>query len=431
MMAARFIFLFCTITRTSLLNLPHMVPAFQTTGLEVSADDNAKNGGTARRGRLSAGRRRYIDKARAFEANAVGQVGHIKSMPRSERAPQCRNSMCSGKEVTRLSFPTEFPATTPSSWRRGLMVGVRALVAVVIFGFIFHSVNLASITARLNATTAWAFAVGVLLLFGQLGLCTARWRLLVEPARSRPGFADSYLAFLEGQFLNQALPSTIGGDAWRVARWRAAGVSLPAAAASVFVDRLSGAMGAAILAVIASMVLSRHGADARLTLPIFFLCALAIGGIATFIFTIRRCGFLFKHFARIQAAITNLQGSLVLDRRYVASLGYSIAGHCVCGIAVYLTARSLGVDLSLVLIVSVTIAVLLIIMIPISLAGWGIREASFITLLAPFGVNSQDALLIGILYGLMNLVSALPGGLSFLVDRKSVHHDGDRTLHSP
>ncbi len=118
----------------------------------------------------------------------------------------------------------------------------------------------------------------------------------------------------------------------------------------------------------------------------------------------------------------------MLDWRYFASLGYSIAGHCVCGIAVYAAARSLGIDLPLVLIVSVTAAVLLVLMIPISLGGWGIREASFITLLVPFGVNSQNALLIGILFGLMNLVSSLPGGLSFLADRKAAYRNTDRTM---
>ena len=306
------------------------------------------------------------------------------------------------------------------------MVAVRALVAVVIFGFILRSVDLASIAARLNAAAAWAFAAGVLMLLGQFGLCTARWRLLVEPARPRPRFADSYLAFLEGHFLNQVLPTTVGGDAWRVFRWREAGVSLQAAAASVLMDRISGAMGAAILAIFASVVLSRHGLDAHVTQFIFFLGALVAGGIAAFMFLIRWRGLPFRRFARI----ANLQGSLVLDRRYLASLGYSLAGHCVCGVAVYVTARSLGVDLALLLIVSVTAAVLLILMIPISLGGWGVREASFITLLAPLGVNSQDALLIGILFGLMNLVSSLPGGLSFLADRKIVCQKGDRTPQS-
>jgi uncharacterized membrane protein YbhN (UPF0104 family) len=205
-------------------------------------------------------------------------------------------------------------------------------------------VNLASITARLNAATAWAFAAGVVMLLVQMGLCAGRWRLLVEPASPRPGLIDTYRAFLEGQFFNQGFLSTVGGDAWRVVRWRAAGVSLQAAAASVFMDRLSGAMGAAILAIPASLLLSRHGVDARLSLFIFVLGVLVLGGGVTFIVMMRRRVLAFRRFERIQNAIATLQGSLVLDRRYLASLVYSVAGYCICGIVAYGVARSLDLE---------------------------------------------------------------------------------------
>jgi uncharacterized membrane protein YbhN (UPF0104 family) len=182
-------------------------------------------------------------------------------------------------------------------------------------------------------------------------------------------------------------------------------------------------MGVAILAILASLLLSRHGVEAYWTLSVFLLSTLIICGGATFIVVVRIWGVPFRHLTRFNDAIANLQKSLVLDRRYVASLIYSVAGHCISGIAIYLTALSLGVGLSLVLIVSVTACMLLIVMIPVSLAGWGVREASLIALLVPLGVNSEDALLIGVLFGLMSLVSALPGGLSFLVGRKAVYRN--------
>jgi hypothetical protein len=200
-------------------------------------------------------------------------------------------------------------------------------------------------------------------------------------------------------------------------------VTLRAAAASVFMDRLSGAMGVAILAFLASVFLARHGVDSYWTLSVFLLSILIMCGGATFIAVVRIWGVPFRQLTRFNEAIANLQKSLVLDRRYLASLIYSVAGHCVSGIAIYLTALSVGVGLSPVLIVSVTACMLLIVMIPISLAGWGVREASLIALLAPLGVNSEDALLIGVLFGLMSLVSALPGGLSFLVGRKAVYRN--------
>jgi uncharacterized membrane protein YbhN (UPF0104 family) len=73
------------------------------------------------------------------------------------------------------------------------------------------------------------------------------------------------------------------------------------------------------------------------------------------------------------------------------------------------------IDLSFLMLISVTGIILLVSMIPISLAGWGIREAGFIALLVPMGVNSTSALALGVAFGFSQLLSSLPGGLSILI----------------
>jgi glycosyltransferase 2 family protein len=305
--------------------------------------------------------------------------------------------------------------------RRRLRYGgfvARAVVVVAIYIVIFYTIDVAGALSKLHAATAWAFLAGVLLLMGQIGLCTARWRLLVAAPYSRPEFVSSYCAILESLFVNQALPSTLGGDAWRVVRWRRAGLSTRAAASSVLLDRLSGAMGAAILAICASWPLSLHGVDVRWTLSIFSLGALVLVCGATFIVLVRGGNLhLLRLIPAIHVSIAKIKECLVPNRVYVVSLVYSIAAYCVCGLAVYVAARSLAVDLSLALMVGVTASALLIAMVPISIAGWGVREASFVTLLVPLGVNKGDALVIGILFGLSSLASSLPGGLCLLINR--------------
>lgn len=309
------------------------------------------------------------------------------------------------------------PAAVRRRWYGGTVV--RIAIVIVIYIVIFKTVDVAGALSKLRAETAWAFIAGVVLMLGQMAVCTARWRLLVATP-TRPGFASSYWTNFEGSFINQAVPSTLGGDAWRVIRWRAAGVSTRAAAASVILDRLSGAMGAAILAIFTSWLLWLYGVDARWTLSILSVGTLVVGGGAVFLFLARREGLhLLKRIPAIHLSIAKISGSLVSNRIYMVSLLYSMVAHLICGIVVYLAARSLTVDVSFALIVGVTACALLVTMISISLAGWGVREASFVTLLAPLGVNKEYALLIGVLFGLVCLVSALPGGLCLLVDRRN------------
>jgi glycosyltransferase 2 family protein len=60
--------------------------------------------------------------------------------------------------------------------------------------------------------------------------------------------------------------------------------------------------------------------------------------------------------------------------------------------------------------------VTLIQLFPIALAGWGVREVGVVVALAGFGVPAEAALAISLLFGLVQIAVALPGGLVWLSD---------------
>jgi glycosyltransferase 2 family protein len=303
-----------------------------------------------------------------------------------------------------------------SSGRARLFMAARLLVVVAVYALIFRVVDLSDVFKSVSGWTVWAFGAGVMLVLAQTALCTERWRLLVPHGTPRPCFFPSFWAYLEGAFLNQVLPSTIGGDALRVLRWRSRQMPAAEAFATVLVDRISGATGAALLAGMASMLLLVHDVADYRTVAVLALSAACLFAGLCFVVLMRwpRLERVLHHLDRIHPGIEQARHALVLGRRFVISLSYSVGGHCLSGVAVYLLARSLAIDLPLSLAIGITGVVILISMVPISLAGWGLREASFLTLLGPFGVTSEDAVLIGILFGLVCLVAALPGGLSLL-----------------
>ena len=53
--------------------------------------------------------------------------------------------------------------------------------------------------------------------------------------------------------------------------------------------------------------------------------------------------------------------------------------------------------------------------IPISIAGWGVREAAMITLLALVGVAEADAFVLSVLFGLLTFGLSLPGGIVWVI----------------
>ena len=60
--------------------------------------------------------------------------------------------------------------------------------------------------------------------------------------------------------------------------------------------------------------------------------------------------------------------------------------------------------------------VTLIQLVPVSLAGWGVREAALVVALGSFGVPAEAALAISVLVGLCLILVGLPGGLIWLAD---------------
>jgi Lysylphosphatidylglycerol synthase TM region len=58
--------------------------------------------------------------------------------------------------------------------------------------------------------------------------------------------------------------------------------------------------------------------------------------------------------------------------------------------------------------------VILVQLVPISLAGWGVRETALIVMLAVFRVPTENALAVSLLVGLCQLACALPGGIIWL-----------------
>ena len=86
--------------------------------------------------------------------------------------------------------------------------------------------------------------------------------------------------------------------------------------------------------------------------------------------------------------------------------------------SVWLAARGLGIEAGLGDCLVVVPPVIIATLLPVSIAGWGVREGAMVFGFGLLGVAAADALALSILVGIANVAAGLPGAALWLAERK-------------
>lgn len=250
-----------------------------------------------------------------------------------------------------------------------------------------------------------------------------RWALIMRDL----GFERSILFYLKvyfiGSYFNQALPSSIGGDAVRILEVGKSGYRKRDAFAGVLIDRAVGVFGLLVLNLAANLIFVDYFPDWLTNL----INLVTLAGILAFLSLIfmRHLDFiedlfLLKHLHTLSSQAHRLYSNpLTLGSHTLLSLG----SHIFSILSVFVISRSLGIELDYQLFLIAMPPVFLLTFVPISLAGWGIREGAMVGIFLLVGADKDHILAVSILYGLLLIISSLPGGL-FWLDSK--HHKESR-----
>jgi uncharacterized membrane protein YbhN (UPF0104 family) len=267
-----------------------------------------------------------------------------------------------------------------------LVVSVSILAVILSRISVPHPLSRAANGAALYLVAALGCALVSIVLVALRWRLLASWFGLVMPA------ALAVRALFLGMFGGQLLPSALGIDflrGWLVAR-HAAGTGR--IAASVIVDRLVGLFAVCLLFTLA------NPAPRQIPVPYASLlgptAVLATGAVlVAFIFG---CG------------------ERPWGRPLIAAIGLALASHVLSVVIATLVARAYGVDPSLRLWVAIIPLSVMASALPISINGWGVREAAIVALASPLGMPAPEALLVSLTLGAVNMIASLPGALVVL-----------------
>jgi uncharacterized membrane protein YbhN (UPF0104 family) len=229
----------------------------------------------------------------------------------------------------------------------------------------------------------------------------------------RWSFKNSLKWLFIGLFLNQALPTGIGGDAARMWALHRHGHSASVALGSVIAERGTGLV--VLCLMIALAVLASPNALARSSLG-YTLVLSSLGVMALLVTLVLADRWLTAWFpTRVAEACNRLAGavrSVCSSRR---SLFEIVAGGAVASsLGLYsgvVLGDALGLHHDATVYVALIGATVLLTLIPVSLGGWGVREAGMVAFFSQLGAAPAPVLALSVLWGVLPLVVALPGAL--------------------
>jgi hypothetical protein len=198
---------------------------------------------------------------------------------------------------------------------------------------------------------------------------------------------------------------------------------LPQALTSVLVDRAT-ALGCGIGLGWVGLALDPDAVDAGHVIPLIAVSAVGLVGAAALISILRRGG-LARHLPQrarpwLGQAAETLRAYLADRRLLVAVVVLGFVFQALTLLATWAVSETLGLGLGLPLLAVVNPLVLIATALPISIGGFGVREGSYVALLAGAGVSTADATLLSLLSATALALASLPGGLVVLFGHETL-----------
>lgn len=316
--------------------------------------------------------------------------------------------------------------------RRRLILALRIVVSAGMLGFLLTKIEAqGEVLPEWTTSTALWLVGAMLLTLLSIVLSAWRWQTVLH-AMGRPAPLRRLLShYLAGQFVANVLPTTIGGDVLRVSRLSRDNGLVPDSFASVVLERLTGWL---VLPLITFLGLALNPPLQDLGRATQIAFSLACGTLVALVLVMvavaaHRFGDIDaeKGWRRFLAAV-----SLGLDRlrrhprqaAWVIAVGFAYQLTLIA--AAVMAARALGIPAAgptalLAFFPAVAIAQVL----PISISGLGVREGLFALFLKPLGVPTAQAVALGILLYVLNLLVSLLGAPAFAVGGRTRDDAGE------
>lgn len=329
--------------------------------------------------------------------------------------------MESGSSLSRLWGFLKKPAVS---------LALRVTVSALLLAYLIRLsafTEIARAFSRINPLYLLGFFA---LYFSSVFLTSVRWRILLRTWDIEARLVTLLRYILTGLFMNNFLPGSLGGDAYRLYSGGRDTGKLDAVAATIFYERVLSYASLVTLGLVALSIRADPASDLTFWLLLggVFLALTGLTAVSTLPAFgrwaenfVSRFPFAEKlrlkdwvHSFRFKVRHPGLLGVVFLLSFLIQFM--DIFAFRLVGAAIQLPVRISDLLLFVPLLY-------LAILLPLSVNGIGIRESVFVLFAASWGITSADAVAFSLTVFALNLAGSLVGGIIYWFDRPAKKAD--------
>jgi len=308
---------------------------------------------------------------------------------------------------------------------------LKIALSLVLIAIVVRAFDVRGVAAQFMKVDAATLLLAVAVALAIALLHTGRWLAVIGAGNHRLDFRTALQVVLIGHFFNQVLPSSVGGDAMRVWCAYRAGLGFGIAAATVIIDRVLTLVSLLLLAAAGLPWLFDIVLDPVARWALSTVICAGLAGFAAFLAIVR-----LPRFARRWRALRPLLELAALARKVIFHARYalpvillSVLSFVGFAVIVFYLARAMQLDVTLIDCVLLVPPVILVTVVPVSIAGWGVREGAMVVAFGFLNVPASAAFAVSVLFGITLAVASLPGSLLWWLGGYSARHAAGRAAN--
>jgi uncharacterized protein (TIRG00374 family) len=318
----------------------------------------------------------------------------------------------------------EEPSRSPSGSR--LWFWLRLAVALVLVVVLLRAIDFRAALATLARVDLRIVALVFAIALADRFLMAFKWNLLLRARGHGFSHLEAFRIYLATGFVGVWLPTGIGGDVYRAVRSSVSGRGVSTVSVTIILERALGLLAVAALSAVA-LAFMVAGGESRvrdllviaLLLLVATLGALALSIQPRVYAWVKRvtARYADRKPVRMYLALHDAYVELSRERGLlVLFFLLSVFEQFVQVVMNWLGARALGLPVTLLQFTGLMPISNVIVMLPVSIAGIGVLEGTFVLMLGRIGVAAAEALSLSLLMRAVGWLMMAPAGAAFLWD---------------